>query len=116
METEILNVDTLATGINQGLNIQKIQDDFPMCKIKVNGKALVYFDSAETNHKPQVVIDRLAELYDKKYAKTDENHTFSQFMTEAFEDTRKKTAAFIRADSPDEIVFTSGSTQHQYHS
>jgi cysteine desulfurase/selenocysteine lyase len=41
--------------------------DFPMSQIKVNGKQLVYFDSAATNHKPQVVIDWLTELYTKQY-------------------------------------------------
>lgn len=82
-----------------------------MFKTKVNGKPLVYFDSAATNHKPQVVIDRLVELYSKQYGKTQENHTFSQIITKAFEETREKTASLIGAKSAEEIVFTTGSTQ-----
>ena len=46
-----------------------------MLKVRVKGKPLIYFDSAATNHKPQIFIDRLADLYTNKYAKTDENHT-----------------------------------------
>lgn len=112
MQTETISgEDTLATGKNQGLDIQKIRSEFPMFKTKVNGKPLVYFDSAATNHKPQVVIDRLIQLYTKQYGKIQENHTFSQIMTKAFEETREKTARLIGAKSAQEIVFTTGSTQ-----
>jgi len=112
MQTETISgEDTLATGKNQSLDIQKIRSEFPMFKTKVNGKPLVYFDSAATNHKPQVVIDRLVELYSKQYGKTQENHTFSQIITKAFEETREKTASLIGAKSAEEIVFTTGSTQ-----
>ncbi len=103
--------ETLATGKNQGLDIEKIRKDFPMSRAKINGKPLVYFDSAATNHKPQVVIDKLAELYEKKYAKTEENHTYSRQMTQAFDETRKKAAKFIGATTAEEIVFTTGSTE-----
>lgn len=112
MQTETISgEDTLATGKNQSLDIQKIRSEFPMFKTKVNGKPLVYFDSAATNHKPQVVIDRLVELYSKQYGKTQENHTFSQIITKAFEETREKTASLIGAKSAEEIVFTTGSTE-----
>jgi hypothetical protein len=61
-----------ARGTDFGLDIQRIRDDFPMLKTKVNGKQMIYFDSAATNYKPQCVIDRLSELYSSKYAKTQE--------------------------------------------
>jgi cysteine desulfurase/selenocysteine lyase len=102
--------ETLATGRNQSLDIEKIRGDFPMLNTEVKGKKLIYFDSAATNHKPQVVIDRLNELYTCKYGKTDEGHTFSQLMTEAFEETRAKTAKMIGAPNASEIIFTTGST------
>jgi len=85
--------------------------DFPMLQTRVNGKPLIYFDTAATNHKPQVVIDKLQELYTAKYAKTEENHTLSQMMTKAFEETRLKVAEFLGAEAPENIVFTTGSTQ-----
>jgi len=103
--------DMLATGKNQDLDIQKIRYDFPMLKTEVNGKPMIYMDSAATNHKPQVVIDKLTQLYTKQYGKTEENHTFSQMMTQAFEKTREKVANLIGAQRPEEIVFTTGSTE-----
>src|SRR3954447_22160312 len=92
-------------------DIKKIRDDFPMLKTEVNGKPLIYFDSAATNHKPQVVIDKIAELYGRQYGKTQEQHTFSQMMTKAFEETRAQAAKFIGAGQAGEIIFTTGCTQ-----
>lgn len=110
MQQELSDTSTIATGINQGLDIEKIRRHFPMATREVNGKTLVYFDSAATNHKPQVLIDRLNELYSDKYAKTEEKHFFSELMTKAFEETRKKAANLIGASNSEEIVFTTGST------
>jgi cysteine desulfurase/selenocysteine lyase len=110
METTVED-NNLATGNNQGIDIEKIRKDFPILKTRVNGKPLVYFDSAATNHKPQIVIDRLKDLYARQYGKTNENHTFSKRMTRDFEQTREKAAAFIGSGKTEEIVFTTGSTQ-----
>jgi cysteine desulfurase/selenocysteine lyase len=110
METTVED-NNLATGNNQGIDIEKIRKDFPILKTRVNGKPLVYYDSAATNHKPQIVIDRLKDLYARQYGKTNEKHTFSKRMTRDFEQTREKAAAFIGAGKTEEIVFTTGSTQ-----
>jgi cysteine desulfurase/selenocysteine lyase len=47
---------------DQGLDIEEIRIDFPMLQTEVNGKLLVYFDTAATNHKLQVLIDKLQEF------------------------------------------------------
>jgi cysteine desulfurase/selenocysteine lyase len=110
MKNETTDQATLTVD-DQGLDIDSIRNDFPMLQTKVNGKQLIYFDTAATNHKPQVVIDKLQELYTAKYGKTEENHTFGKMMTTAFEETRSKMAEFMGANSPEEVVFTTGSTQ-----
>jgi cysteine desulfurase/selenocysteine lyase len=111
MEQHIEEQNTLATGKRQQLNIEKIRNDFPMLKERnANGRPLIYFDSASTNHKPQVLIDRLTELYSKEYGKTEESHTFGARMTQAYEDTRAKFAKFLNAKEAKEVVFTSSCT------
>ncbi|HEY0092138.1 MAG TPA: cysteine desulfurase [Flavobacterium sp.] len=94
-----------------GLDIQKIRKDFPMLKNKRNGKKIIYFDSAATNQKPQVVIDRLNMLYTQEYGKPQENHELSKVMTQAMDETREKVAKFIKAKESRSIVFTSGCTE-----
>ena len=110
MEQTTGEQDVFATGKQQNLDVRKIRNDFPMLKETINGKPLIYFDSASTNHKPQVLIDRLTELYTKEYGKTEESHTYGKRMTEAYEATRARFAKFLNAREPKEIVFTSSCT------
>src|SRR4051812_13253699 len=102
--------DPAARATDYGLNVEQIRADFPMLAQKQHGKPLIYFDSAATNHKPQVVIDTLNRLYTSAYGKPQENHIYSREMTKAVEETRSKVAKFLGASSR-EIVFTSGCTE-----
>lgn len=82
-----------------------------MLKHRLKGKQLIYFDSASTNHKPQVLIDRLNQLYTTEYAKPQEEHELSKEMTSAVEKSRDKIKEFINASSSSEIVFTKNCTE-----
>ena len=94
-----------------GLDIEKIRSDFPMLSQRVNGKQLIYFDSAATSQKPKAVIDRLVEFYTKEYGKPKEAHSLSQSATEMVEEAREKVAKLMKAASPKEIIFTKGCTE-----
>lgn len=107
----IMSEQPIVTVDDQGLDIDAIRTDFPMLAKEVSGKRIIYFDTAATNYKPNVVINKLQELYTDKYGKTQENHTFSKIMTSALDETRAKVASFIGANSAEEVVFTTGSTQ-----
>ena len=100
-----------ATINDQALDIQQIRDEFPMLQYRLNGKQLIYFDSAATSHKPKRVMDRLQQFYLQEYAKPKESHTLSQKATEELEAVRKKMAAFIGAKSEKEIIFSRGCTE-----
>lgn len=102
--------DPEAVGRKQGLDVQQIRADFPMLQHVVKGKPLIYFDSAATNHKPDVVINTMVEWYTSRYAQPQEEHPLSKQMTGALEEVRQKTAKLINARS-DEVVFTSGCTE-----
>jgi cysteine desulfurase/selenocysteine lyase len=94
-----------------GLDIQNIRLDFPMLQQKINGKPLIYMDSAATSHKPKIVIDRLQQFYLADYAKPKEAHRFSVSATEAMENTRAKVARMMGAKKSKEIIFTRGCTE-----
>jgi len=93
------------------LDIQKIRKDFPMLQTKIEGKPLVYLDSAATGQKPQAVIDKLVNFYTKEYAKPKEEHELSKKVTKELEDTRSRVAEFINASSSKEIIFSRGCTE-----
>jgi cysteine desulfurase/selenocysteine lyase len=87
------------------------QKDFPILKQKVNGKRLVYLDSAATSQKPQVVIDAISEYYKTYNSNIHRSiHTLSQKATNEFEKTRKTVADFINAKQ-EEVIFTKGTTE-----
>lgn len=92
-------------------NWTKIRGDFPILSRSVNGKPLVYFDSANTAQKPSAVIDAVDAFYREHNANISRAvHTLGMEATEAFEAARQKLARFINV-RPDELVLTSGTTQ-----
>jgi len=92
--------------------IQSVRNDFPILSRTIYGKPLVYFDNAATTQKPRAVIDAISNYYLNDNANVHRGvHYLSQQATGAFEDVRKKVAAFINAGSPSEIVFTRGATE-----
>ena len=92
--------------------IDAIRADFPMLKRPMNGRPLVYLDSAATTHKPQQVIDRLSRFYSEEYATVRRGaYSLSHASTALFEGVRAQTAAFFNAGRPEEIVFVRGVTE-----
>ena len=93
-------------------DIKKIREDFPILRRKVHGKPLVYFDNAATTQKPRSVIAALTNFYENHNANIHRGvHTLSDEATQLVEDSRKKTAAFINAGSPESIIFTRNATE-----
>jgi cysteine desulfurase / selenocysteine lyase len=98
--------------ILKDIDIQKVRADFPILHQQINGKPLVYFDNAATTQKPKQVIEVLAEYYQKYNANIHRGiHTLAEKATKAFEETREAVRAFLNAQSTEEIIFTSGTTQ-----
>ena len=85
--------------------------DFPILNQQVHGRPLVYLDNAATSQKPQPVIDALVDAYTTWNSNIHRGvHHLSQVATAHHEEARKQVAAFINAQSSDEIVFTKGTT------
>ena len=92
-------------------DVEKIRNDFPILKRKVNGKPLIYFDNAATSQKPQVVIDAIVDYYSNYNANIHRGvHTLSQEATSAYEEARQKIQKHFNAKKSCEIILTSGTT------
>ena len=90
---------------------QNLRADFPILNQQVNGQALVYLDNAATSQKPQCVIDALVNYYQRDNANVHRGiHTLSMRATFAYEAARERSAKFLNATEPGEIVFTAGTT------
>ncbi|MFE8696661.1 cysteine desulfurase [Cytobacillus sp. FJAT-53684] len=93
------------------MDIYDIRQLFPILHQEVNGKPLVYLDSAATSQKPVQVI----EAIDKYYRESNSNvhrgvHTLGTRATDGYEGAREKVRKFINAKSTEEIIFTRGTT------
>jgi cysteine desulfurase/selenocysteine lyase len=71
-----------------------------------------YLDTAATAQKPRAVIDAMSRALGADYATVHRGvYARSANMTLAYEVARKKVAAFIGANNPNEIVFVRGATE-----
>jgi len=94
------------------MDVNKVRDDFPIFKKKVNGKDFIYFDSACTTLKPKQVINAVTAYYSEYTGCAGRSiHKFATATTEAFEKSREKVAKFINAKKPEEIVWTKNTTE-----
>jgi len=92
-------------------DITTIRDEFPILQRTVNGKPLVYLDSAASSQKPQCVLDAIQNGYGQSYSNVHRGlHTLSEEATDAYEALRGKVATLINAPSQDEVIITSGAT------
>ena len=94
------------------MKINEIRNNFPIFKTKINGKKLVYLDSANSSQKPQSVIDRMTYFYENEYSNIGRSvHSLAVTATNKFEETRDMVQKFINAKHREEIIFTKGATE-----
>ncbi len=93
-------------------DINKIRDDFPILKQRINGNPLVYLDNGATSQKPQSVIDAIVNYYTTTNSNVHRGvHTMSQQATDGYEGARSKIRHFINADDDKEIIYTRNTTE-----
>jgi cysteine desulfurase/selenocysteine lyase len=94
------------------LDVEAIRSDFPILKIKMNGKPLVYLDNAATSQKPKEVIAALDDYYRTYNANIHRGlYKISEKATGEYVNSKIKVAKFINADSMQEIIYTKNTTE-----
>ena len=93
-------------------DVNSIRKDFPILERQVHGVPLVYLDNAATSQKPRSVIDTLSHYYEHYNANVHRGvHSLAEEATSAFEESREKVAAFIKAPSAASVIFTRNTTE-----
>src|SRR5580658_3198973 len=93
-------------------DLEKVRAEFPILQRQVNGKPLVYLDSAASAQKPRAVIDAMRAAMEGSYANVHRGvHSLANETTEAYEKARENARRLINAKSASEIVFTKGTTE-----
>ncbi|HJT51239.1 MAG TPA: cysteine desulfurase, partial [Nitrosospira sp.] len=101
----------LEPQVDSTFDVERIRADFPILKLQVEGKPLVYLDNAASSQMPQPVIDRLVRYQTSEHANINRGvHYLSETATAEYERARRKLQQFINAGEDREVVFTSGTT------
>jgi cysteine desulfurase/selenocysteine lyase len=94
------------------LDVESIRKDFPILKEKMNGKPLVYLDSAATSQKPIQVIDAISDYYKRYNANIHRGiYKIAERATLEYAESKAKLANLINSESPDQIIYTRNTTE-----
>lgn len=94
------------------LDVARIRADFPILKLKVNDKPLIFLDNAASSQMPQPVIERWVRYQASQHANIHRAvHYLSETATAEYEAARRRLQGFINAREEREVIFTSGTTE-----
>ncbi|MGI5156771.1 cysteine desulfurase [Microbispora sp. CA-102843] len=96
-----------------GFDVERIRKDFPVLARELpGGRSLVYLDSGNSSQKPTQVIETMRDHLTWHYGNVGRAlHVLGSESTEAYEAARDKVAAFVKAPSREEIVFTKNASE-----
>jgi len=94
------------------LDVARIKKDFPLLDVEVDGRPIVYLDSANSTQKPRAVIDAMSRFMETSYAPINRSaYRLAAEATEAYEGARTKAQRFINAPRAHELIFTKNATE-----
>jgi cysteine desulfurase/selenocysteine lyase len=94
------------------LDSARIRKDFPIFDREINGRPIVYLDSANTSQKPRAVIEAMSRFLETSYAPVGRStYTIAQEADAVYEGARRKVARFVNARHASEVVFTKNATE-----
>jgi len=95
-----------------GLNPASIKQDFPVLQRTIDGRPLVYLDSANSSQKPRPVIDAMTRFMEQSYAPVNRSsYRLAAESNDAYEGARSALRRFINAPKAHEVVFTKNATE-----
>ena len=98
-------------AVTRSVDLQRLRADFPILRLKVNGKPLAYLDNAASSQMPQPVLDRLTRYQTQEHSNIHRAvHYLSETATAAYEGARGKIQKFINAREQREVIYTRGTT------
>ncbi|MEO8813075.1 MAG: cysteine desulfurase [Caulobacteraceae bacterium] len=93
-------------------DVDAARAQFPILGRRIDGKPLVYLDSAASAQKPRAVMAAMTRASETCYANVHRGlHTLANEATDAYEAAREAVRRLLNAQSASEIVFTKGATE-----
>ncbi len=94
------------------LDVSYIKKDFPILHTKMNGKPLVYLDSAATSQKPKQVIDAIDTYYKEYNANIHRGvYKIAEKATAEYTESKIKVGKLVGVGSIEELIYTRNTTE-----
>jgi cysteine desulfurase / selenocysteine lyase len=94
------------------IDVQALKAQFPLLQRSIDGRPLVYLDSANTSQKPQRVLTAMNDFASTSYAPINRSaYRLAAEATDAYEGARHKVRTFINAPAAHEVIFTKNATE-----
>lgn len=89
-----------------------LKEDFPLLSKKINGKNIIYLDSACQTLRPNSVINEINAYYKELSSCSGRSsHILAKETTQKIESSRNQISKFFNTKRDEEIVFTKNSTE-----
>jgi cysteine desulfurase/selenocysteine lyase len=93
-------------------HVEAWRSHFPALANTVDGRRVVYLDTAATSHRPRQVIDAITAFYETENANPSATlHALARRANTRYDEARATVARFIGAADPLEVAFTRGTTE-----
>jgi len=103
---------TMTAVSNPSLDVERIRKDFPILQTSMQGKPLVYLDTANTSQKPRQVIEAVSDFYANHYSNIHRGvYELSERATRMHDEAREKVRRLLNAPEWREVVFTRNATE-----
>ena len=101
-----------AQAVPARYEVERVRADFPILARLINGKPLVYLDSAASSQRPLPVLQAVEHYERALHSNVHRGvHSLSQWATQAYEHSREAIRRLLNARSTREIVFVRGTTE-----
>ena len=105
-------MNAIPAVLDPGFDVARVRAEFPILQQTINGRPLVYLDSAASSQRPRTVLRAVEHYETHLHANVHRGvHTLSQWATDAYERSRETVRRFINAASTREIIFVRGTTE-----
>ena len=105
-------MNAIPAVLDPAYDVARVRAEFPILQQTINGRPLVYLDSAASSQRPRAVLRAVEHYETHLHANVHRGvHTLSQWATDAYERARETVRRFINAASTREIIFVRGTTE-----
>src|SRR3954469_17646966 len=95
----------------QASPVLDVRADFPILGREIDGRRIVYLDSAASAQKPEAMLQAMDRFYRTSYANVHRGvYTLAQEATDAFQGARERVAAFVGGEAQT-TIFTRNGTE-----